>query len=100
MVACTTPAARAEARARTQLVSQWRDHLESGLRTLGIEHVPSTAPFVLARPGTGVHAILRARGFAVRRCDTFPGLDDSWIRIAVRPTEVSTKLLDALSAPA
>ena len=35
-------------------------------------------------------AALRARGFAVRRCDTFPGLDDSWIRIAVRAPEVST----------
>ncbi len=79
-------------------VALWRDHLEAGLTARGIAHVPSSAPFVLARPGTGVHATLRARGFAVRRCDTFPGLDDSWVRIAVRPPEVSTKLLEALSA--
>ncbi|MGF9757656.1 Rv2231c family pyridoxal phosphate-dependent protein CobC [Microvirga sp. 0TCS3.31] len=99
MVACTTPEARAEARARMRLVEQWRDHLHEGLAERDVQHVPSTAPFVLARPGAGVHARLRARGFAVRRCDTFPGLDDSWVRIAVRPPEVSTKLLDALPAP-
>lgn len=98
MVACTTDEARAEARARTGQVAQWRTHLEDGLAERGIAHVPSSAPFVLARPGTGVHATLRARGFAVRRCDTFPGLDDSWIRIAVRPPEVTTALLDALPA--
>lgn len=96
MVACTTPEAQAEARARLVSVAQWRAHLERGLTDRGIPHVPSSAPFVLARPGTGVHADLRARGFAVRRCDTFPGLDDSWIRIAVRPPELSTPLLEAL----
>jgi histidinol-phosphate/aromatic aminotransferase/cobyric acid decarboxylase-like protein len=100
MVACTTEEARAEAHHRNEQIRQWREHLQAGLAETGIEHVPSTAPFVLARPGTGVHTALRARGFAVRRCDTFPGLDDSWIRIAVRPPEVSTKLLDALSGPA
>ena len=98
MIACTTPEAKAEADARNERVDQWRAHLEQGLTERGIEHVSSSAPFVLARPGSGVHAALRARGFAVRRCDTFPGLDDSWIRIAVRPPELSTKLLDALSA--
>lgn len=98
MVACTTDQARAEARARTEQVAQWRAHLERALTERGIGHVPSSAPFVLARPGTGVHTTLRARGFAVRRCDTFPGLDDSWIRIAVRPPEVTTALLDALPA--
>lgn len=98
MVACTTDEARAEARARTAQVAQWRAHLEDGLTGRGIAHVSSTAPFVLARPGTGVHAALRARGFAVRRCDTFPGLDDSWVRIAVRPPDVSAALLDALPA--
>ncbi|SEB78607.1 L-threonine O-3-phosphate decarboxylase [Nocardioides exalbidus] len=98
MIACTTDEAVTDAKARHVDVEQWREHLERGLDAAGIEHVPSTAPFVLARPGAGVHASLRAAGFAVRRCDTFPGLDDSWIRIAVRPPEVSTKLLEALSA--
>ena len=40
---------------------------------------------------------LRRAGIAVRRCDTFPGLDGSWIRVAVRPPEVSDRLLEALA---
>ncbi|NPD04109.1 threonine-phosphate decarboxylase [Nocardioides sp. zg-1308] len=98
MVACTSDAARIEAQVRDARVAAWRDHLQHGLTEAGIPHVPSTAPFVLARPGAGVHAALRARGFALRRCDTFPGLDDSWVRIAVRPPEVSAPLLDAMEA--
>lgn len=98
MMACTTEQARAEAAARTDHVRRWRTHLEQGLAARGVPYVPSSAPFVLARPGEGVHAALRERGFAVRRCDTFPGLDGSWVRIAVRPPEVSTALLEALSA--
>lgn len=100
MIACTTDQARTEARERAARIETWRGFLHAGLAERGVAHVPSTAPFVLARPGSGVHATLRARGFAVRRCDTFPGLDDSWIRIAVRPPEVSTKLLEALPGPA
>jgi hypothetical protein len=46
---------------------------------------------------SGTHARLRRTGFAVRRCDTFPGLDDGWIRIAVRPAAQTEPLLAALS---
>lgn len=96
--ACLAPGAAAEARRRTEVLRGWRHHLEQGLRELRVEHVPSSASFVLARPGTGMHGRLRARGIAVRRADTFPGLDDSWVRIAVRPAEISDELLRALVA--
>ena len=52
---------------------------------------------IVARPGVGVHGDLREQGIAVRRCDTFPGLDESWIRIAVRSAAPTRLLLDALS---
>jgi len=78
------------------LIAAWRDHLESGLCELGIEHVRSAASFVLARVGVGVREELRARGIAVRRADTFPGLDASWVRIAVRPADLTDRLLIAL----
>ena len=45
-----------------------------------------------------VHDRLRSAGIAVRRADTFPGLDDTWIRIAVRPPETSDRLLRAIAA--
>ncbi|MGL4178187.1 MAG: cobyrinate a,c-diamide synthase [Dermatophilaceae bacterium] len=95
-VACTTDAAVEEAHRRAREVAGWRDHLEGGLRRRSIEHVSSSAPFVLARPGAGVHAALRSAGVAVRRADTFPGLDDSWMRIAVRPPEATGRFLAAL----
>jgi histidinol-phosphate/aromatic aminotransferase/cobyric acid decarboxylase-like protein len=96
--ACTTPAAAAEAERRAYEIAGWRTHLEKALGGLGVEHLPSAAPFVLAHVGTGVHAALRARGVAVRRADTFPGLDASWVRVAVRPDDVTDRLVSTLSA--
>jgi cobyrinic acid a,c-diamide synthase len=95
-VACTTPEAAAEARERALTLSSWRGHLEAGLRDRLIEHVPSAAPFVLARLGDGTRAALRRHGIAVRRADTFPGLDGAWARIAVRPQGMTDRLLRAL----
>jgi cobyrinic acid a,c-diamide synthase len=97
MVATSTAAADEEARGRADEIARWREHLEAGLRERGIEHVTSAAPFVLARLGSGVRESLRTRGIAVRRADTFPGLDDSWARIAVRPPALSDRLFAALT---
>jgi cobyrinic acid a,c-diamide synthase len=97
-VACTSAEARAQARDRALTIGRWRDHLEAELRARGIEHVPSAASFVLARLGDGTREALRARGVAVRRCDTFPGLDGTWARIAVRPPDLTGRLLRSLDA--
>ncbi|WP_425463975.1 cobyrinate a,c-diamide synthase [Nocardioides marmorisolisilvae] len=97
LVACSSEDAAVEATVRVARIEADREFLLSGLAKLGIPHVAgSSAPYVLARPGTGVHAALRDAGYAVRRADTFPGLDESWVRIAVRNREVTTGLLDAL----
>jgi cobyrinic acid a,c-diamide synthase len=97
MRACTTEDSRAEASARAANLERNRAALVAGLADLGIETVDRpAAPFVLARVGTGVHGRLRDAGYAVRRCDTFPGLDDTWIRIAVRNPETTSKLLNEL----
>jgi len=40
---------------------------------------------------------LRAAGFAVRRGDTFPGLGQDWIRIAVRDRATNERFVAALS---
>lgn len=95
--ACTTPVAATEAHRRAEEIRDAREHLEKGLADLGIDFLPSAASFVLAQPGPGVHDALRGRGIAVRRADTFPGLDDTWVRIAVRSPEVTDRLLAALS---
>lgn len=96
MIACHTPEAAAEGRARASRIARDRAVLTDGLSELGVPFSPSDAPFVLARVGTGVHGRLAAAGYAVRRADTFPGLDGQWVRIAVRPPALTRKLLTAL----
>ncbi len=98
MVACSSEDARAEQALRTQRLERDRATLVTGLTELGIEVAGTpAAPFVLARVGFGAHSRLREAGYAVRRCDTFPGLDDSWVRIAVRSPDVTAKLLGNLA---
>lgn len=98
MVACATPEAAAESRRRAEEIAGWRRHLTDSLSTARIHAIESQASFVLARVGAGVHARLRGAGIAVRRADTFPGLGPDWVRIAVRPPERTSSLVDALSA--
>jgi histidinol-phosphate aminotransferase len=55
-------------------------------------------PFVLARhPGARqIREALREQGAAVRRADTFPGLDDQWLRFAARARDDVAALASAL----
>lgn len=96
MIATTSDQAQAEAAQRATRIAQHRAVLTDGLTELGISYVAPAAPFVLAKVGHGMHQRLRDAGYAVRRADTFPGLDDSWIRIAVRRPDTARKLLAAL----
>jgi cobyrinic acid a,c-diamide synthase len=96
LIATSTDQALDEARHRVSELERRRRHLEHGLAELGVETVPSTAPYVLARTGAGSREALRHAGFAVRRADTFPGLDDEWVRISARRTAVTDDLLSAL----
>ena len=53
----------------------------------GVEPVDGRAPFVLFSVGDAelTRKHLHAKGIAVRRCDTFVGLDGRYLRAAVRP---------------
>ena len=95
--AMTAPAARQVAEWAEE-TSQWREHLDRGLRSRGVPVLASAAPFVLARVGAGAHAAWRDAGFATRRADTFPGLDGSWVRLAVRDPLTTDALLTAFDA--
>ncbi|QHC21807.1 Rv2231c family pyridoxal phosphate-dependent protein CobC [Streptomyces sp. GS7] len=99
--ACCEPAALAEAAAAAEEIAGDRAHLLArlgefaALRAVG----PAAGPFVLVRlPGAAaVRAGLRARGFAVRRGDTFPGLGPDWLRLAVRDRATTDRLGAALA---
>jgi histidinol-phosphate aminotransferase len=56
-----------------------------------------SASFVLLDTGLpDVRTRLHARGFAVRRGETFPGLAPGWIRVAVRDVATSDRFAAAL----
>ncbi len=97
ITAVVTPRGAEEQRNRAAQLARDRTRLAAGLDRLGVRHVPGAGAFVLARVPPGTHALLRKRGFAVRRCDTFPGLGDGWIRVAVRPPAQTEPLLAALA---
>lgn len=96
MTATASDQALAEAAQRATRIAHHRAVLTDGLTELGITYVAPAAPFVLAKVGRGTHQRLRDVGYAVRRADTFPGLDDGWIRIAVRRPDTTRKLLATL----
>ncbi|MCH0562628.1 MULTISPECIES: Rv2231c family pyridoxal phosphate-dependent protein CobC [unclassified Streptomyces] len=100
--ACVEPAALAEAGHAAHRIAADRAHLVAGLSALtgsGLRVVtPAAGPFVLVRvpDAAGVRRRLRERGYAVRRGDTFPGLDEEWLRIAVRDRGTADGFLKAL----
>ncbi|MBL1089155.1 MULTISPECIES: Rv2231c family pyridoxal phosphate-dependent protein CobC [Streptomyces] len=99
--ACSAPAALAEAAAAAEEIARDRAHLLARLGEFGEIRVagPAAGPFVLLRlPGAaGVREGLRARGFAVRRGDTFPGLGPDWLRLAVRDRATTDRFVTALA---
>ncbi|MFJ5274077.1 Rv2231c family pyridoxal phosphate-dependent protein CobC [Streptomyces sp. NPDC088358] len=100
--ACVSPRALAEAGHAARRVAADRAHLVAGLREFepdGLRVVePADGPFVLVRlPRAGaVRDRLRGLGFAVRRGDTFPGLGEEWLRLAVRDRTTVNGFLQAL----
>ncbi|GGQ28753.1 Rv2231c family pyridoxal phosphate-dependent protein CobC [Streptomyces sp. S-9] len=100
--ACVAPAALAEAEEAARGVAADRAFLLAGLRDFashGLRAVsPAEAPFVLVRvpDAAAVRRRLRALGYAVRRGDTFPGLNEEWLRLAVRDRGTTEGFLRAL----
>ncbi|MGW5969200.1 Rv2231c family pyridoxal phosphate-dependent protein CobC [Streptomyces sp. NPDC055186] len=100
--ACVGAGALTEAAGAARRIAADRSHLLAGLekfaaRGLGVVR-PAEAPFVLLRleHAGAVRHRLRDLGFAVRRGDTFPGLDERWLRVAVRDRRTTDAFLEAL----
>lgn len=100
VVACSRPAALAEAESLAVAARHDRDHLIAGLRALDIDVIGTPqAPFVLIRlPGADkLRLRLRDAGYAVRRGDTFPGLGPDYLRLAVRDRPTTDTFLTTLA---
>jgi histidinol-phosphate aminotransferase len=87
IAACCAPDAVAEAAAEARRLAVLRTEMVSGLRSAGVEPVDGRAPFVLFTVDDAdlMRKHLHTKGIAVRRCDTFNGLDGRYLRAAVRP---------------
>ncbi|SOC46374.1 L-threonine O-3-phosphate decarboxylase [Blastococcus aggregatus] len=99
LVACSTPAARAEAEAGARDLDRWRAALLAGLPPAAVVEGDPRSSFVLLRvpDGVRVRQALRDSGWAVRRGDTFPGLTGDHLRVAVRRPEVTAAFTAALT---
>ncbi|MCW2579117.1 MAG: cobD2 [Blastococcus sp.] len=99
LVACSAPAAWAEAEAAARDFDRWRAALIDGLPPSVVVEGDPRSSFVLLRvpDGARVREELRQRGWAVRRADTFPGLTRDHLRVAVRRPEVSSAFAAALT---
>ena len=67
-----------------------------------LQPFPSTANYVLLRLGNGhlagdIRRKLLARHILIRDCSSFVGLDESFIRVAVRTREENARLVDNLA---
>ena len=93
-------AAEDERRRRAAAVADARESMLELLEPLGVMVWASPANFLLLRgPDVGLRERLLERGFAVRRAETFPGLDRRYIRVAVHPDpEVRAAFVSALDA--
>ena len=97
LAACCSVDAVAEASAGARRLAALRAEMAAALSAAGAEVVAGAAPFVLfAVPDAElVRKHLDAKGIAVRRCDTFVGLDGQYLRAAVR--EEWPALVEALT---
>ena len=87
VAACCAASAVGEAEAGARQLASTRAEMVAGLRSVGVETVDGVAPFVLFTVGDAalMRKHLHSNRIAVRRCDTFVGLDGEYLRAAVRP---------------
>jgi histidinol-phosphate aminotransferase len=87
IAACCSAEAVAEAAAGAVGLAGLRADMVAGLASVGADVVDGRAPFVLFRrpDAERVRNRLHHKGIAIRRCDTFVGLGEQYLRAAVRP---------------
>jgi histidinol-phosphate aminotransferase len=87
LIACNQPDAVAEAQEQAERMVATRAEMAAALTAAGARVVDGNAPFVLFGVADAqlVRKHLAANGIAIRRCDTFVGLDGEYLRAAVRP---------------
>ena len=74
-----------------------REEFASALRGIGLKVLPSAANFLLAKlphgSGGDLQSWLESERILIRRCDSFHGLSDEFIRVAVRSSSDNERLV-------
>jgi histidinol-phosphate aminotransferase len=100
-IACASPVAVAAERDIAARLAAERAHLVARLAdvpSVTVAGEPASAFVALRLPDAAqVRLDLRRCGFAVRRGDTFPGLGDDWLRVAVRDTATTEAFVATLT---
>ncbi|WP_405498618.1 Rv2231c family pyridoxal phosphate-dependent protein CobC [Nocardia sp. NBC_00511] len=99
IAAVSEPDAVAAAGRRAEGIAVDRVAMIPRLRELGVEvHEPASGPFLLIRVPDAelLRKRLADKGIAVRRGDTFPGLETGFLRVAVRPAAAVDRLVAAI----
>jgi threonine-phosphate decarboxylase len=80
--------------------AQAREEFATALRGIGLSVFPSDANFLLAKLSRGSGAELaqwlESSRILIRRCDSFSGLGDGYIRLAVRSREDNLRLVSLI----
>ncbi len=79
-----------------EYVDEQRAVLCDGLRDAGMRVIPGQANYLLFQSPIELYEPLLERGFLIRRCANYVGLDWSWFRIAVRTEDENAAFLAAL----
>jgi threonine-phosphate decarboxylase len=80
-------------------MKQEKEFMENNFRSLGITYIPSSANYYLIQMKNAPEAIgrLRSKGIVMRDCSNFVGLDESYVRVAVKSHRDNTLFFKELS---
>jgi threonine-phosphate decarboxylase len=83
-----------------RVIEEEKQNLEAGFARLGITYFPSSANYYLLQleKAQAIVSCLRGKGILVRDCSNFPGLDGTYIRVAVKSKKDNIRLLTEITA--
>jgi len=90
---------RAYQEASREFMEREKLFVEAGFRKMGIDFIPSRANYYLLRlrQAPRMPAALEQKGILVRDCSSFTGLDNTYIRVAVRSRAENERLLTEMA---
>ncbi|XME04244.1 pyridoxal phosphate-dependent aminotransferase [Lachnospiraceae bacterium C1.1] len=80
-----------------EFISSERLWFVDELKKIGYNVIDSEADFIMFRADKGLDRKLLGYKILIRNCEDYPGLDESWYRIAVKKHEDNLRLLKIMS---